>query len=134
MLYSILIYDVESIAENLEPADHARRLERHVALQTDLRDAETLGPVARLDPTEGAVTLRPSPEGTPDPVDTLVTDGPFAETKEQLVGFYVVDCPSLEEAVAAAQRLPLESGCLEVRPIRWFDPGALSLDLDADPS
>ena len=53
-----------------------------------------------------------------------VTDGPFAETKEQLLGFYVLDCSTLEEAIEAARGLINETGSLEIRPIRWFAPGS----------
>ena len=54
---------------------------------------------------------------------TMVTDGPFAETKEQLLGFYVLDCPSLEEAIEAAKDLAREKphGTLEIRPIAVFN-------------
>jgi Uncharacterized protein conserved in bacteria len=59
-----------------------------------------------------------------------VIDGPFAETKEQLLGFYVVDCRSLEEAIEIASELLHEPGALEIRPIRYFsdqsDPHAFA--------
>lgn len=81
------------------------------------------GPVARLMPTTAAVTVR---EGR----ELVVLDGPFAETKEQLLGFYIVDCATLEEAVDAAKQLagPRAAaglrGAMEVRPVRMFEPGA----------
>ena len=50
-------------------------------------------------------------------------DGPFAETKEQLLGFYVIDCASLDEAVAAARDMIGEDGAFEIRPLRLFEPG-----------
>jgi hypothetical protein len=53
----------------------------------------------------------------------LVLDGPFAETKEQLLGFYLVDCQSLEDALEVARRLVGETGALEVRPLAQFYPG-----------
>lgn len=120
MLYSVLIYDSEALVDRLTPEEHGSRLERHVALQDSLRREGDLGPVARLMPTSAAVTLKPPSGPTAEP---LVMDGPFAETKEHLVGFYVMECDSLEEAVERAGRLPLESGALEVRPIAWFEPG-----------
>jgi hypothetical protein len=52
-----------------------------------------------------------------------VLDGPFAETKEQLLGFYLVDCKTLEEALDVARRLVGETGALEVRPLAQFYPG-----------
>ena len=54
--------------------------------------------------------------------ETLVTDGPFAETKEQLGGFYVVDCKDLDEAIEWASKIPhAVSGCVEVRPVIQYD-------------
>ena len=53
--------------------------------------------------------------------ERLVTDGPFAETKEQLGGFYLLDCKDLDEAIAYAAKIPgAQSGCIEVRPVRVF--------------
>jgi hypothetical protein len=77
-----------------------------------------LGPVVRLMPTTAATTLRAGRE-------TLVLDGPFAETKEQLLGFYIVDCATLEEAIEAARALKGEetAGAFEIRPLRVFLPG-----------
>ena len=50
--------------------------------------------------------------------EVLTTDGPFAETKEQLAGYYVVDCKDLDEAIEVASRIPgAQDGCIEVRPI-----------------
>jgi hypothetical protein len=78
-----------------------------------------LGPAARLGPTQGAVTLR-------GPGDGLVIDGPFAETKEQLLGLYVVDFPTLDDAVAAARELRRANptAVYEIRPIMLYLPGA----------
>ena len=67
-------------------------MDRLGAVQARLRKRGKLGPVARLMPTTAATTLKKGSQ-------TLVVDGPFAETKEQLLGFYVVDCESAEEAV-----------------------------------
>jgi hypothetical protein len=78
-----------------------------------------LGPAARLDPTQRAVTLRGKGAG-------MVTDGPFAETKEQLLGFFVVDFPTIEAAVAAARDLRRvnPTAVYEIRPISLYRPGA----------
>ena len=77
-----------------------------------------LGPVARLMPTTAATTLRKDRE------PALVMDGPFAETKEQLLGFYIVDCDNLEEALAIAQDLGRANpgGAYEIRPVAAFMP------------
>lgn len=77
--------------------------------------------MARLLPTTAATTLRKTK------ADPMILDGPFAETKEQLLGFYVVDCKSLDEALDTARELAVanpEGGSYEVRPIGLFFPGA----------
>jgi hypothetical protein len=78
-----------------------------------------LGPVARLLPTTAATTLRKDRE------PALVVDGPFAETKEQLLGFYIIDCKDLEEALAFAKELGEANpgGTYEIRPVGVFFPG-----------
>ncbi len=78
-----------------------------------------LGPAARLGPTRGAVTLRGKGAG-------MIIDGPFAETKEQLLGFYVVDCPTIDAAIAAARdlRRANPTAIYEIRPISLYRPGA----------
>ena len=78
-----------------------------------------LGPVARLLPTTSATTLRKSG------AEPIVLDGPFAETKEQLLGFYLVDCKSLDEALNFARELTVAnpgSGSCEIRPASVFFP------------
>jgi hypothetical protein len=55
----------------------------------------------------------------------IVTDGPFAETKEQLMGIYIVDCPTLDDAVKATRELAFDTGVFEIRPVPWLDPGVL---------
>jgi hypothetical protein len=78
-----------------------------------------LGPAARLGPTRSARTLRRDQK-------LVVHDGPFAETKEQLLGFYVLDFPGMDEALAAARDLAAvnPSAVYEVRPITLYLPGA----------
>jgi hypothetical protein len=78
--------------------------------------------VVRLLPTTAATTLRKDRE------QPLVIDGPFAETKEQLLGFYLVDCASLEEVLEIARELGAANpgGAYEIRPIGHFNPGNAS--------
>ena len=89
-----------------------------VVMERLARDGK-LGPVARLLPTTSATTLRK------DRAEPLVTDGPFAETKEQLLGFYVVDCESLEEVLGIARELGAVNpgGAYEIRPVQFFTSG-----------
>jgi hypothetical protein len=81
-----------------------------------------LGPVARLVPTTAATTLRK------DRDPPLVIDGPFAETKEQLLGFYVIDVSGLDEALQFARDLAKANpgGAYEIRPVGLFLPGGLA--------
>jgi hypothetical protein len=120
MLYAILCYDSEDVVGAWTPEEDAAVMARLGAVQETLAAAGRLGPVARLLPTTAATTIRKGRE-------PLVIDGPFAETKEQLLGFYVVDCASLEEAIAVAQDLARASGsagAFELRPLSYFRPGA----------
>jgi hypothetical protein len=79
----------------------------------ELEDAGALAdPGARLAPSGSAMTLRYGEEGRP-----VVTDGPFAESKEQLAGYMVLECADLDEAVQWIRKLPVTGGAVEVRPI-----------------
>jgi hypothetical protein len=118
MLYSILCYESEALAAGrTKQEDDAMMVRLGGVLQT-LRTEGKLGPVARLMPTTTATHIRSGKE------PAVVVDGPFAETKEQLLGFYIVDCPSLEEAITAAKLLGREKpqGTLEIRPVAVFHP------------
>src|SRR3546814_6811990 len=84
MLYSILIYDSEDVVGALTKEEDDAIMAEHLAVHEKLAAKSRLGPVARLMPTTTATTVRPGH-------DPLVVDGPFAETKEQLLGFYLVD-------------------------------------------
>ncbi len=90
-----------------------------IAIQEKYAKAGKLGPVARLLPTTAATTLR-KVKG-----EALVIDGPFAETKEQLLGFYTIECDDLEEAVGFARELSdanPSGGCYEIRPVGMLNP------------
>jgi len=123
MLYAILCYDSEDVVGAWTKEEEAATMDRLLAVQEKIAAQGRLGPVARLLPTTAATTLRKGRE-------TLVIDGPFAETKEQLLGFYVVDCASLEEAIETARELAaansLAVGCYEIRPLAIFRPGSLA--------
>jgi hypothetical protein len=116
MLYSILCYDCESEVFSMTPEEDGELMTRLSAVTEKQAAAGKLGPRLRLMATTAATTVRSGGE---------VIDGPFAETKEQLLGFYIVDCETQEEAVETARLLAREktSGTLEVRPVTWFDPG-----------
>jgi hypothetical protein len=121
MLYAILCYDSEDIVGSWSKEEDAAVMTRLAAVEDKLSQQKKLGPVARLMPTTSAVTVRKSRE-------TIVLDGPFAETKEQLLGFFLVDCATFEEAIDAAKQLGQANpgmGCYEVRPLAVFKPGGL---------
>ena len=118
MLYSILIYGSEGLVAGWTPQEEQEVMDRHTDLRQELKAKGRLGPVLRLQPNE-AKTVRKYRERR------FITDGPFAETKEQLMGIYLVDCATFEEAAAAAERLSFETGVFEIRPVIWFDPGEI---------
>jgi hypothetical protein len=117
MLYSILCYESETLAAGRTKQEDDAMMGRIYNVMTKLKSEGKLGPSARLMPTTTATHIRSGK-------DPAVIDGPFAETKEQLLGFYVVDCASLEEAIAAAKLLAREKphGTLEIRPVAVFNP------------
>jgi len=117
MLYAILCYHDEAEVEAWTKEEEEAVLAKRARVTDKLAAHGRLGPVARLMPTTAATTVRSGAE-------PLVIDGPFAETKEQLLGFYLVDCATLEDAIQVARDLGREeSGGFEVRPLRLFRPG-----------
>lgn len=121
MLYAILAYHVEGAITALTPEEDAALMKHLVEINGRLARKGKLGPVARLDFTSSATTLRGASTSP-------VTDGPFAETKEQLLGLYVVDVASQEDAIAIAREFKVvnKTAVYEIRPVRYYDPGALS--------
>jgi hypothetical protein len=116
MLYSILIYVPEDLVDAMSTEEVDAHIAKHLRVHDRLRAENRLGPCVRLMPTTTAVQLRTT--STPH-----VIDGPFAETKEQLLGFYIVDCKSLEEAIDIARSLPSVRTIFEIRPVKLFFPG-----------
>jgi hypothetical protein len=122
MLYAILCYDSEEVVSAWSKTEEAAAMDRLAAAQQKLAAQGRLGPVARLRPTTSATTIRKGAE-------PLVIDGPFAETKEQLLGFYVVDCETSDDALDIARDLAKASstpGAFEVRPLLQFRAGTLN--------
>ena len=123
MLYAILCYNDEAITSAWSKDEDDRVMEALGKVQDDLRAQGRLGPVARLLPTTAATTLRKNGS------DPVVIDGRFAETKEQLLGFYVIDCADLDEAVATARDLARANpgtGSYEIRPVSVFHPSEVT--------
>ena len=120
MLYAVLCYHDESAVCAWSKDEENAVMAKLGTVQEKLAKERRLGPVARLLPTTAATTLRK------DRDPPLVIDGPFAETKEQLLGFFVIDCSSLEHALETARELGQANpgGAYEIRPILQFWPGA----------
>jgi hypothetical protein len=119
MLYAILCYDSQEAVGAWTKEKDDQVMAQLGSVQAELAKQKRLGPVARLAPTTKATTIRKG-------AHPVITDGPFAETKEQLLGFYVIDCASLDEAIETAQDLAKASGsagAFELRPLQVFNPG-----------
>ncbi|WP_046861735.1 YciI family protein [Microvirga massiliensis] len=121
MQYAILCYHDETITGAWSREQDDAVMTKLAVIQDKLARQGKLGPVARLMPTKAATTLRKDRE------PPLVIDGPFAETKEQLLGFYVVDCADLDEVLDIARELGAANpgGAYEIRPIGVFRPGRI---------
>jgi hypothetical protein len=117
MLYAVFCYNREEAVDAWTKEKDDAVMAKHGVAMQKLAAKGKLGPVARLMNTTTATTLRAGRE-------TVVLDGPFAETKEQLLGFYILDCESLEEVIEAARNFSVEGGALEIRPVRFFEPGS----------
>lgn len=126
MKYALLIHLGEGIFEQMPRAEMQARTEEHRRLQHDAAAKGHYEGAVRLAPADTAVRVVTRGE------EQVVTDGPFPETKEHLVGFYVIDSETLDQAIAYARRIPVgPRGSIEIRPIAWEgsrsdfqDPGA----------
>ena len=121
MLYAILCYHDEDLVGSWSKEQDQEVMNKLAVVQDKLARQGRLGPVARLLPTTAATTLRK--ENPP-----LVLDGPYAETKEQLLGFYLIDCNNLDEALDVARDLGAANlgGAYEIRPVGVFAPGGVA--------
>jgi hypothetical protein len=112
MKYLLAIYADEAEWSELSEEDRGAMYVEYAAFAEDMGRRGMMIDGAELRPTTAATTVRVR-EGR-----TLVTDGPFAETKEQLGGYFVVECESIDDAIAAAGRMPsARHGSIEVRPL-----------------
>jgi hypothetical protein len=114
--YIFLIYGDESRGGSTSPDEMAKSMQEWGDYTQYLKDKGYHLAGEALYPTHDATTVRVR-DGK-----TITTDGPFAETKEQLGGFYLVDCPSLDEAIEASAKMPVgDDGSVEIRPVMLFD-------------
>jgi hypothetical protein len=114
MRYMLMIYSQET--PEGPPSEEIENLKRsHWAVMEEANQKGVLLGVEGLKPTTTATTVRRK-NGRP-----ITTDGPFAETKEQLAGYYILECKDLDEAIEWAMRIPSSckgaEGCIEIRPI-----------------
>ena len=112
--YLVLIYDNEEAWAHAEPGTSERILEGHRVFGTE--NAGVIRGGDALQPTSTATSIRHDSGG-----EVTVTDGPFAETKEALGGYYVIDAPDLDAAIAIAKQVPVVAGGVEGRPVMVFD-------------
>ena len=118
MLYAILCYNDEDVVWSWSKEQDQAVMGRLTAVQDKWTKAGKIGPSLRLLPTTSATTLRKNQE------PPLIIDGPFAETKEQLLGFYVIDVAGLDEALALTRELGEANpgGSYEIRPVALYNP------------
>lgn len=121
MQYMLLIYANEDAGTQRSPDEFRSAMEAHRAIQEDTRTRGIFLGAAPLKASTTATTVRMQTDGKP-----LITDGPFAETKEQLAGYYLLDCKDLDEAITYASRIPMRCaaagtiGGVEIRPVKTF--------------
>jgi hypothetical protein len=112
MQYLLLIHDEEGHWGRISEDERNAMTEEYFAYTRELRESGAYVTGAQLQPTSTAVTVQVQ-DG-----ETLTTDGPFAETKEQLGGYYLIDVDSQDEAIEWAARIPsARFGKIEVRPL-----------------
>lgn len=116
MRYMLLLYGDETQGNDLTPEQWNALIEAHNTFSAEAREKGYNPTGEALHPTAMAQTIR-----FEDGHATLTVNGPFAETREQLGGFYLLDCNSIEEALEMASKLPVGNGSVEVRPVVEFD-------------
>jgi len=108
MQFLFLLYGDEPAELALNDAERSAIVEQHIAFSAALRERGAMVSGAGLAPSTTATMIR----------DGLITDGPFAETKEQIGGYYLLECADLDEALALARQVPASPGlAVEVRPV-----------------
>lgn len=121
MRYMLLIYTQEDQIAAASPQEMATVANGHRRVMDEARSKGVLQGAEPLAPTTTATTVRLQ-NGK-----TMIIDGPFAETKEQLAGYYILECKDLDDAIAWASKIPTAcgglQGCVEIRPMRFMSDG-----------
>jgi hypothetical protein len=112
MKYLLAFVVEERSADNASPEEMKEAMERWSAFDQEAADRGALIACEPLEKSSETTTIRLQADG-----ERIVTDGPFAETKEQLGGFCLLQCENLDEAIEWANKVPLRSGSIEIRPV-----------------
>ncbi|MEP3048440.1 MAG: YciI family protein [Roseibium sp.] len=115
MLFSVLIYNNETLVDALSKEEMEEIMSKHGTFHQHTKTGNNFGAAVKLMSTGTALTMHR------DNNDVVVTDGPFAETKEQFLGLYLIEYPTLEDAMEAVKLLPIEHGRVEIRPVDFFE-------------
>src|SRR5918992_1355865 len=117
MKYLFALIMEESAGADRTPEEGQAAMKAWDAFTTETKDAGAFLAGEGLQPSATATTVRIDEQGS----EPIVTDGPFAETKEQLGGFYLLECADLDEAISWAKKIPMPGGTVEVRPVMDYD-------------
>jgi hypothetical protein len=112
MKYMLILAGPEGGWEDVTPEQMKAEMDRWQAFGESMVKANAFIAGEGLQESATATTVRISDDG-----ERVVTDGPFAETKEQVGGFYLIECENLDEALEWAKKVPLQAGGVEVRPV-----------------
>jgi hypothetical protein len=116
MKYVLLIYTDEKVEAAMSEAEQKESYDAYFAFTNDTRARSQYVSGEALHPINTATTVRVRGG------KTLTTDGPFAETREQLGGYYVLECKDLDDAIEAAAKIPgAKHGSIEIRPLMVFE-------------
>jgi hypothetical protein len=116
MKYLLTLWGDESRFADMTPEEMQQSMQQWDAYTVAVTEAGVHVGGEGLQPSSTATTVQIADSGDP-----IVTDGPFAETKEQLGGFYLLDCADLDDALAWAKRIPMPGGTVEVRPVMDYE-------------
>ncbi len=122
MKYMLTLFHDESRLDERSPDQQAEVMKAWDAYTQAAIDAGVHLGGEGLQPSPTATTVRIQASGDP-----IVSDGPFAETKEQLGGYYLLDCKDLDDALGWAKRIPMPGGTVEVRPVMDYDAAGSEL-------
>jgi hypothetical protein len=116
MKYLLTLYGDETRYDERTPEQQAEGMKRWDAYTQAAIDAGVLAGGEGLQPSATATTV-----AIPESGDPIVSDGPFADTKEQLGGYYLLNCKDLDDALGWAKRIPMPGGTVEVRPVMDYE-------------